>query len=194
MVDKDQVVKEIIDAAAQVIGRYGYKKTTMDDIALAAKRGKTSIYYYFKNKEEIFLKVIEKEAKQLIAELTQAVTSAGNSLEKLLAYMNARIKIIGNVSISYDSMKTELLEYLDYIEQGRKQYDIQELELVTSIIAGGVEEGVFNSKNPQLTAFTIVAALKGLEVPFFGKGDPADHKDKVEELIKILIYGITGKQ
>ena len=46
--------QQIIEAAGVIFERYGFKKTTMDDIAYAAGKGKSSLYYYFKNKEQVF--------------------------------------------------------------------------------------------------------------------------------------------
>ncbi|HXL00524.1 MAG TPA: TetR/AcrR family transcriptional regulator [Dysgonamonadaceae bacterium] len=49
----DEMRNTIICKAGELFGRYGYKKTTMDDIADALQKGKSSIYYYFQNKEDI---------------------------------------------------------------------------------------------------------------------------------------------
>ncbi len=49
----DEMRNTIICKAGELFSRYGYKKTTMDDIADALQKGKSSIYYYFQNKEDI---------------------------------------------------------------------------------------------------------------------------------------------
>ena len=54
MVDKDQYRKKIVITSGQIFSRYGFKKTTMDEIAKELKMGKSSVYYYFKSKEDIF--------------------------------------------------------------------------------------------------------------------------------------------
>jgi AcrR family transcriptional regulator len=46
----DEMRNTIICKAGELFSRYGYKKTTMDDIADALQKGKSSIYYYFQNK------------------------------------------------------------------------------------------------------------------------------------------------
>lgn len=65
MVDKDQVRNNIIRAAGTIFSKFGFRKTTMDEIARAAGKGKSSIYYYFSSKEEIFEAVVVKEARTL---------------------------------------------------------------------------------------------------------------------------------
>jgi len=64
---KEHIVKKqksiqhrIVHTASQVFSRFGFKKATMEDIANAVGMGKSSIYYYFKSKEEIFEAVVKK--------------------------------------------------------------------------------------------------------------------------------------
>ena len=53
----------IVSVARDVFKNYGYKKTTMNDVAKAAGKGKSSIYYYFDSKDAIFKSVILSEAR-----------------------------------------------------------------------------------------------------------------------------------
>ena len=48
----DDMRNTIINSASDVFEKFGFKKTTVDDIAQALRKGKSSIYYYFKSKEE----------------------------------------------------------------------------------------------------------------------------------------------
>jgi AcrR family transcriptional regulator len=67
---KQKAIKyKIVGIASTVFSRFGFKKATMDDIARAAGMGKSSIYYYFKSKEDIFEAVVKKEAHALSLEL-----------------------------------------------------------------------------------------------------------------------------
>ena len=59
---QDEVRDKIIKIAALIFSKYGFSKTTVDEIAKAARKGKSTIYYYFKSKEDIFQAVVEKEA------------------------------------------------------------------------------------------------------------------------------------
>jgi len=49
---KDQNRENILKIAREIFSKYGYKKTTLDDIANAVRKGKSSLYYYFKSKED----------------------------------------------------------------------------------------------------------------------------------------------
>ena len=49
----------LIDVARQLFARMGVDNTTMNDIALASKKGRRTLYTYFKSKNEIYLAVVE---------------------------------------------------------------------------------------------------------------------------------------
>ncbi|HEY8462875.1 MAG TPA: TetR/AcrR family transcriptional regulator [Bacillota bacterium] len=51
---------EILDAAMSLFSQKGFERTTVDEIASRAKIAKGTVYLYFKNKEHIFLSIIEK--------------------------------------------------------------------------------------------------------------------------------------
>ena len=50
----DKVRDNLVNAARQLFTRFGFEKTTMNEIAMEARKGKSSLYYYFTSKEEVF--------------------------------------------------------------------------------------------------------------------------------------------
>ena len=64
MVDKDDVRRKF-KCSPEYLQPVRFRKTTMDEIAQAARKGKSSIYYYFTSKEDIFRAIVEKETKML---------------------------------------------------------------------------------------------------------------------------------
>ena len=83
---KDDVSEIILNSAKTIFARYGFKKTTMDEIAQAARKGKSSIYHYFKSKEDIFKAIVEKEADELSAAIAKATN--GHTKNKSLKNKN----------------------------------------------------------------------------------------------------------
>ena len=77
----------ILDAANKVFIRYGYHKTTMDDIAQEAMIGKGTIYYYFNSKEDIFIKILEKIKDEMSSTINEKIESANTFEEKFKVYL-----------------------------------------------------------------------------------------------------------
>jgi AcrR family transcriptional regulator len=74
---KDDLFQEqVIKAAQQLFRQYGLQKVTMDDVAKAVGKGRSSLYYYYKNKIEIFGAVMDVEISEILAEMGRAVDKA----------------------------------------------------------------------------------------------------------------------
>lgn len=56
---------KLVDVARQLFAKKGVEATTMNDIALASKKGRRTLYTYFKNKDQIYMAVVESELKML---------------------------------------------------------------------------------------------------------------------------------
>ena len=186
---KDQIIK----VARQIFSKFGFQKTTVDEIAKAAHKAKGSVYYYFKNKEELFQSVVEKEFQTLRTELIKAIDAGGDAKEKLTNYITVRMKTLSELSNIYDALKNDYLNYLGFIEHIREKYDNEEIVLVKSILTTGVINNEFDIEEEEQTAFTIVTALKGLEIPLFLNNKYNGLEHRLEFMINILIRGIEKR-
>ncbi len=73
----------VLEAAANVFFRYGYRKTTMGDIASAAGISRPALYLLFCNKERIFEAVLRRWAEQLLETIGRETTALADPTEKL---------------------------------------------------------------------------------------------------------------
>lgn len=87
---------DIIKAAGLCFARYGYEKTTLDDIGKLVGLNKASLYYYFKNKESIFTEVIYSETNTFLSSVFAEVDKVQGCKEKILTYLAERLKYIKN--------------------------------------------------------------------------------------------------
>jgi AcrR family transcriptional regulator len=88
----DEVRDQVVQAARQVFARYGFKKTALDDIAREARKGKSTIYYYFKSKDEIFKAVIDAEAEIRAKAIDSQISQIEDSKLKLKTYIYVRMQ------------------------------------------------------------------------------------------------------
>lgn len=188
---KPDVRESIITAAQNTFKRYGFRKTTMDEIAYSARKGKSSLYYYFKSKEEVFQAVVEKEAAVLHAEIVLKVKEYDSAKDKLRAYIFVRMEGFKNWGNFYDALKDEYLSNYDFIEMIRATYDKSEIDTITRIIQQGIERREFKSLNAGLTAKTILIAMKGLESSLIvEKENESNVEREIDDMLEILFHGI----
>lgn len=197
---KDEVLKEkILAGADKLFQRYGLTKTTMEDIAKEAGKGKSTLYYYFKNKEEIFDAIIQIEKDKLFNDIQDAVAKAPTAVEKLQVFITIRFVRLKELTNLYNVTIQEAKEALGAGESNalsacyRKQCDLKDSSIVKSILQYGIVTGefrVFSENEIDMLSFLFMSAQHGLEL------DLVIH-DKLDEMIanlhfftEIMINGI----
>ena len=105
---KDDKREHITTAAAECLARYGYEKTTMDDIARRVGLNKTSLYYYFPSKEAIFTQVVIEEARLFIGALQTKIESVTGCRRRILTYLTERLhyyrQVVNLHNLSIDTL------------------------------------------------------------------------------------------
>ena len=193
MIDKDEVKETIVNVARQVFSKFGFRKTTMDEIASANRKGKSSIYYYFASKEKIFQAVVEKEASMLNQDLLKAKIDAESPAQRLKMHVVVRMHAVEKLANYYNAIKDEYLSHLDFVDKIRKKSDQEEIQMMENILKEGVRNGIFEIEDTSLAAIAIVTALKGLEVPLFWGMEEKDIERRLDNLIHILFHGVMKR-
>ena len=190
---KEKKRERIITAAGTVFGRYGFKDTRMDKIAAEAGMGKSSLYYYFISKEELFEAVVEREAEHLKYEIIKATRDITDPYKRMKTYVIARMKAFNESINLYTAVKTNYLDHLPFIDKVRTKYDKEEMKMVESILKDGVRNNRFKLVNTELATIAIVTAIKGLEYNIIIRNGSGNMEQKVEQLLMFLFYGIVKR-
>lgn len=190
MVDKEEYRRRIILTASKIFSHYGFRKTTMEEISRALKKGKSSIYYYFGSKEEIFEAVVLYEANQLRTKLTTAIKEVESPTDKLRNYIYVRMKAFAKLSNYYNAVFDKNLDHYEFIEKIRSRYDREELAILRLLVYVGNTRGVFRVEDSEYTAMAIQTMLKGMEVPLFWRKREMDINDRLEAILNLIFNGI----
>ncbi len=193
MVDKDEYRTRIILTSRKIFSHYGFRKTTMEEISRALKKGKSSIYYYFGSKEEIFEAVVLYEANQLRMQLTTAIKEVESPPDKLRNYIYVRMKAFAKLSNYYNAVFDKNLDHYEFIEKIRSRYDREELAILRLLVYVGNSRGVFRVEDSEYTAMAIQTMLKGMEVPLFWRKREIDINDRLEAILNLIFNGINTR-
>lgn len=160
--DHSDKASQIIDVAQKRFGLYGLEKTSMREIAADLNLTKGSLYYYFPDKEHLYMAVIEKEQKQFIRYLEEAVSTTSDPEEILKKYVEARIhyfRSLLNLSrIRVDAYKGLTPVFKDI----RMRFNEQEVDLISKILSRGLKQGQFYIDNIEATSRLYLDILRGL--------------------------------
>ena len=79
----------VIDSASRCFTRYGYKKTSMDDVASRARVAKGTVYLYCDSKQDLFIRAVERELRAWIEDLSSFI-DPDRPADEILADMAQR--------------------------------------------------------------------------------------------------------
>ncbi|HEV3413367.1 MAG TPA: TetR/AcrR family transcriptional regulator [Puia sp.] len=191
------IVRDIIDTARDLFKKSGFKKTTMGDIARSLGKAKSSLYYYYPSKEDIFEAVLHAEMDELLAQIHQSIRHARSSKEKLIIYCRSRLNKLSELCNLSDALKSEMgeLHELHCIMTDLKcQFDTTHVGLVREILAEGVANGEFkkiNEQNIELVAYLMVSAFRGLAAPLMVSQRQSPRLDlQIDSIVDIMVEGI----
>jgi AcrR family transcriptional regulator len=193
MVNKEEYRTRIILTASKIFSHYGFRKTTMEEISRALKKGKSSIYYYFPSKEEIFEAVVLYEANQLRSQLTTAIKEVDSPPDKLRNYIYVRMKAFAKLSNYYNAVFDKNLDHYEFIEKIRSRYDREELAILRLLVYVGNMRGIFRVEDSEYTAMAIQTMLKGMEVPLFWRKRDIDINDRLDAILNLIFNGINKR-
>ena len=184
----------ILEAAEEIFSRFGFKKTTMDEIAESLHKAKGSIYYYFKNKEDVFKSILEKESSLLRNEIKKAIDSEVAVEKKLEAYLLIKIKMMKKVGVYYQALKDEYLAGYSFIQEIRKEHFKNELRIIKNILTEGMKRGVFDIKQIEVTATTIYTTFAAMEYSqLIGNKSGGIKPVKIDNLLHIIFNGLIKR-
>ena len=180
----------LVDVARQLFARDGVDNTTMNDIALASKKGRRTLYTYFKSKEEIYTAVVTSELNRLYKMLSEVASKDLPADEKLITFIYTRLDAIKMIVFRNGTLRANFFRDIWRVEAVRKSFDLREIELLKKILSSGIEEGIFQMPDVDITALVLHHALKGLEVPYIRgvMGDNISDRIRRRDNVMNLIF------
>ena len=184
---------KILSVANKLFSRFGFHKTSMDEIAKIARKAKGSLYYHFASKEDLFTEIVNKEIVNLKNQLAVIVNDTDLSASgKMKKYLIKRMEILNDAANYHETIKADFFEHFDFIDEIRSELDLWEKENLRKIIINGIETKEFTPiSDIDVLLDIFIMVLKGLEIPFFLQGKYKRYSPHFEGLMGILTKGLA---
>ncbi len=192
----EEIRSHILDVAQKIFSHFGFDKTTMELIAKEARKGKSTLYYYFKNKEEIYAAVIEREGNYIQKELMKVINAGGDTYTLFKNYAKKRFEITKDVINYYNLVKDDYYKFFPVIHKYRKKHDEFELWAIKQMLLKGIDNNELNITENQIddVALGISAAIKGLEEPLLIDSTNNTTERKIDILLELFMFGLLKKK
>ena len=167
---------QLVDVARQLFAKKGVEETTMNDIAVASKKGRRTLYTYFKSKDQIYLAVVESELEVLSTKMEQAAERHTAPDDKIMELIMTHLEAIKMVVYRNGTLKASFFRDIWKVEAVRKEFDHKEILLFRKVLQDGKDAGYFDLDNVDIMADILHYCIKGIEVPYI-RGQIADDLD-----------------
>jgi AcrR family transcriptional regulator len=182
----------IRDKARDIFMRYGYRKTTIEDIGRACGLGKAALYYYFSSKEEIFAEVACAESQQIIARVRVAVDAADDPKAKLAAMVRTRFKVIYDIigEMIGKEAASELTDLRPLAAKVRQEFFEEEADILKQILEYGYRRGVFKKVSSPSVPLLMISAIRGIELHLTEVRNAPSLDEGLESMLDLFFEGI----
>lgn len=195
MVQNDQKITQILDAALPVFIRYGFRKTSMADIAQAAGISRASLYLSFSNKEELFRAGSARAHENAMNEVISALSANGDVIARIetamTTFQRSLITPFGSSMQAAELFKTNMELAADITLNTRAQL----LEHLASHLSNAEQSGEIDltvaGATPKDLANMVVAAADGIK---HMQGAGVELENGTRMFMRILRAAITSSQ
>lgn len=192
-IEDDKVRDEIVEASDTIFERYGYLRVSMQDISNECKKGRSTLYHYFKNKEEVLDAVCYRLFSHCLKESEATISKRRSFSANIESFNSTKLKNLRQVVSKYKLAIDDLrLDPSGFMFKFRR-YTGEEVNIVKQIIKWGIENkdiAELPDEDVQFLAETLNAAFRSFEqeVLIFGKFPQSE--EKIAWLAQMLQKGL----
>jgi AcrR family transcriptional regulator len=180
------VRSQIVESATKFFSKYGFHKTTMDEIAKNIHKAKGVLYYYFKSKEELFKEVLKQELNQVKLELIKIINSNNDYLTVIKKYFLARLRLLSTAVNYHETLKADFFEKYLFVKDVRDDFVDFEYKQLYQIFKKGKSEGHLVIKNMKSMVNIVMMIINSMEFPLYLQNKYPEYESTIEEMVTMI--------
>ena len=184
----------ILDTSAKLFSQHGYKEVSIRDIAQACGMTNAALYYHFKNKEDLFLAMLQRDHEKTLAALRKAATGPGDLREDLKRLVAQYAAIGCERRQSFQTLRRDLSNVEDM--RGHKLFAEMRSSVLRPLeerLAQAQADGEIQAGDTRLYA----RLLHGLIIALTHEGQPDKPRkasaQEVEAAVEVFLKGVATK-
>jgi TetR/AcrR family transcriptional regulator len=189
------VRQRLLAAATDLFTQRGYAATTVREIVGAAAVTKPVLYYYFRNKEGIYLELMRQAFSRLDELIAGSAGNRGRATQKLLHLCDR------TYTLFMENVKVARVMYSIYYgpQQGAPFFDFDSYHLkfqgaVRELIQEGIRKGEFRKGNPDDMTWAILGAINVAMEVHLGHMELDLGREGLARVLKIIFQGISAEK
>ena len=183
---------QIVRATVECITRYGYHNFSMQDVARVAGVSKGIIHYYFLNKDDLMMSVLERVVSDIENVLHSDINAITDPVKKLEIFIEVCLDIVRSTT-EYYQVNMDFWTQINQKEGVRQviaKHYIQFRKTCSQVLEEGIKQGVFRDVNPQEYSSFIIATIDGISLQWLFDKDAFDYETTVKQINNWITKGL----
>lgn len=185
---KDQIVR----ATVECITKFGYHNFSMQDVARTAGVSKGIIHYYFLNKDDLMMSVLDRVAGDIEGVLAADMSAISDPQKKLDIFMTVSFDVVRSTKEYYQVN-------MDFWTQINQKKEVKQVisrhygkfrDTCSKVIEEGISAGKFRKVNPHIYASYVVSVIDGISIQWLFDENVFDYQEMVDTAKAAILGGL----
>jgi AcrR family transcriptional regulator len=188
---QDAVRRRIFEAARRRIERYGYRHTTIAEIAVDAGVAKGTVYLHFPGKEDLVVAIVSQMLERLEARMRGLAAGRGPAAARLERLLVERVlHLRGECRRAPEGYALMFVMEGPLFDRAVRGHMLANEEIVAALVIEAVAAGEFPPTDPRGAARAMLVAFHALQGPRFLQADKATLARLAGALARLLVAGM----
>lgn len=183
---------QIVRATVECITKFGYHNFSMQDVAKTAGVSKGIIHYYFLNKDDLMMSVLDKVAGDIEAVLKSDMLESDSPEKRLRVFMSVVFDVVRNTR-EYYQVNMDFWTQINQKAEVRKIIASHYAEFrhtAKKVIDEGIAAGDFKVKSSSQYAAYMIAVIDGLSLQYLFDSDAFNYDEIVTNTTEMIVKGL----
>jgi AcrR family transcriptional regulator len=185
----EETRERILDAALNIFSNKGYHDTRMDEIVAASDTSKGSIYFYFPNKERLFLALVDQFADLLERRVIEAVESEEEGIARVRAALQACLETFGRYRRPAKILLVQAVGLGSVFEKKRIEVNDRFAGLIKQYLNESIAVGDIAPVDVEVVSYAWMGAIYGIVIRWVYTGEP-DSERILSALLPMLLKSV----
>ena len=183
----------ILNAALERFKQYGFAKTTVEEIARQAQVGKGTIYFYFRNKEEILEEIVDREMTRGFAAIGQAMMHEPTLLEKLRKILEVCFDYFHNNEMISKVMAMDQGLVMSLVTEKNREFQKVSISWIRTLLEQGRNEGVFREMDYEKVGYILDSLIRSFHYLHYFDLELYEPGEIPETLFDLVSHGLVKR-
>lgn len=181
---------KILESAKELFFMHGIKRITVDDICQQIGVSKKTLYVFFKNKEELIERLLEKNLNENKKEFENIIKKSNNSIQEIILLMEHLAEMFSEINpyVFYDLQKYHPVVWRQF-KEFKETFLFQ---IIVKNLEKGIQEGLYRHKiNIEILAKLRIEETQMAFNPLIFQKEKYKISEIQIELLDHYLHGIT---